>query len=414
MLERRYGAEALQHGYVAVPHVVTDAYAALGVTRGERALIETVWTYWRDDSQLPRVAESVLAHQIGASTRTVEKYIARLCSAGLVRVIRRRGAGGRRALNLYELRPLIDAAVGVARARQSEAAHQTPGPTGDDQPRGQRGRRPPRDPDGCGPAAPTATADRRGRGLTRDAVTIVAPDAGGAGSAGDEAASVSQESDLIARRLTAIGGEWGDPTTPRGVARAHALQRRAGLSLDTFVAVLDEAIARTRGQPHVAKRTAYMFAVLEDQLVGMAGGRAVSRVPPPEEMAVETGVETPMSPAPARAADGVEVGRHVAPPPTAEPPALPEGAVDADDADAIWRALRAELKSDMTSDSYHTWLAPARVLGWSDGALRLAVATTIHHHWLDVRLRRVMARAMTRLGRTERLEIILEGAAEPG
>jgi len=107
-LVARYGAAALDDGYVAIPRVVIRRRHALGVTAAEWDYLCEVWSYWRAD-RLPGPSVEDLARGLGVDQSTVRRHRASLEHKGLLRVV----AHG--PYNRYDLRPLIDAAVGIDR-----------------------------------------------------------------------------------------------------------------------------------------------------------------------------------------------------------------------------------------------------------------------------------------------------------
>jgi len=426
VLERRYGPEALERGFAALPTSVIDAYTALGVSRGQRALLEALWLDWRDDDGLSVVAEAVLARRIGASTRTVERYTAALCAAGLVSVVRRRGAFGERLANAYDLSPLITAAVGVARQDRPGAA---PRPTE------LSGRATPpdssvaHDPTPVSPNQDKTTNSDKDMALIdrdlsvaeipmRQVVTrpVVGRGRGGHGprpaapqATPPAAGAMDRAADDLADRLSALTTAWGVGSPRRSIARVRAIERAAGVSHAAFLQLVDDAATRTHdyGRRRVIRNPmAYMCACLEELVADLSSGDSVMATP-------IMGSASAPALSPAAVVPAVWGAATAAAPDAAVPPCPSEDMAD-DDIDPVWRAVLGELRLDMTAANVDHWLVPARVLSRDEGVLRIGAPTPLHHHWLGTKLRPAIMRALARLGRPERLEVTLEGTEPEG
>lgn len=66
--------------------------------------------------------------------------------------------------------------------------------------------------------------------------------------------------------------------------------------------------------------------------------------------------------------------------------------------DAVWQAVRAALRSATTPEHDALWCAQSRVLSDEPGHLTIGVMDRAQRHWLDVRLRRHIERALADLG----------------
>ncbi len=174
----------------------------------------------------------------------------------------------------------------------------------------------------------------------------------------------------VAAAISALGQEFGDETPRSSVTRAHGIMSRAGLSAPEFLAVLREAMARTRryraqvrtrrGSDGTPNLVPYTFAVLESLLSPApesrrpcgGGGRRRYRL-------------APLAPLLSAAAA----------------PALP------DEPHPVWRAVLEELRAIMTPVNFTRWFAPTCALAQDGDLLRIAVPNEFHRAWLDTRLR---------------------------
>ncbi len=310
-LVARYSADALRHGYAALPVLILETYRALGLTDAELCFVVHLVSYARGPEP-PRVATAALAQRMDCSRRRIQDLSARLVRRGLLTIIPAYGADGRQDANHYDFQPLVTAAVGLARVAEpampptEEDARQphevwrglsAPAPTlsphaRQDSPRacvqgedagGRRGWV--RDPapltkvekkesisistplplmgrhDETGdPCAYSGSAGdgRRGIGPDNDAPTSSEPDPGEreiTGSdveAGDEhntgAGDESAAEDTIAAVLGHLSIALGDDAPAASATRAVRLWRTSQLAVTTYLTLLSEAEDRTRAR----------------------------------------------------------------------------------------------------------------------------------------------------------------------
>jgi len=117
-LVARYGADALRHGYAALPVLILETYRALGLTDAELCFVVHLVSYARGPEP-PRVATAALAQRMDCSRRRIQDLSARLVRRGLLTIIPAYGADGRQDANHYDFQPLVTAAVGLARVAES-------------------------------------------------------------------------------------------------------------------------------------------------------------------------------------------------------------------------------------------------------------------------------------------------------
>jgi hypothetical protein len=89
-------------GYQLVPDVLVRNQQKLGLDATDMVVLLNILMHWweRAPDKLPHPRPATIAQRIGASTRTVERHIGRLCALGLVEWLplepRREGPGVRR------------------------------------------------------------------------------------------------------------------------------------------------------------------------------------------------------------------------------------------------------------------------------------------------------------------------------
>ncbi len=402
-LVARYGTAALDDGYVAIPRVVIRRRHALGVTTAEWDYICEVWSYWRSN-RLPGPSVEDLARGLNVDQSTIRRHRASLERKGLLRVI----AEG--PYNRYDLRPLIDAAVGLDRLQGAHEAHDAPVLGSLTSP-----------PDDRAGLHATKEVEKK---LDLDSIPPYPPLCENARFRTAESGvnerpplsghSPEQPEEVDDRRLAttfaALGTDLGDDAPDSSLARAHNLRRSADVSPDQFLQALAEATVRTRAhQAHILKRRRdgitpngmpYLFAVLTD-LLHPAPSHA-RRAPDRPRSDRRRRPEAPPVPV-----DYVAwTGATAEPAPTAGDPAasLPEE-------NPTWRRALDELRGDMLRENYARWFAPTRVIGDDGATLRVAVPDAFHQQWLDRRLRGVIERAMGRVAPSWRVVFVVDPAA---
>jgi len=399
-LVTRYGAGALEDGYAAIPHVVVKYRRALKITAGEWDYICELWSYWRSTA-LPAPSVETLARGLGVDQSTVRRYRAHLESKGLLRVV----PDG--PYNRYDLRPLIDAAVGLNRLQGNQDAPtmQAPGPRDSH----------------SGDRAETHAIKEVEKNLDLDSISpypllSASPCAFSADSASDDP--------NVARLSTAVGllsDELGDDAPLSSLTRARTLQQDAGMSTDRFLQLLSEAATRTRARhDHIIKRRRhdrapngmpYLFAVLTDVL------HPAPPAPPPTRAPARDGRQHPVGRAhrqrrPVVAMPPVDYGAWdgslVNPDREREHGGL---AASSSDANPTWSRVLAELTTDMLRENYARWFGPTRVISDDGTLLRISVPDVFHQQWLDRRLRPIVERALARVAVGMRIEFVAVGAA---
>ncbi len=212
---------------------------------------------------------------------------------------------------------------------------------------------------------------------------------------GDETrlpASTDPDDQVLATEIAALSAELGDDAPRSSLGRARNLHRDAGVSLDRFLRLLDEAAARTRDrQASIVKRRRdgqapngmpYLFAVLQD-LVHPAPPRPVS-VGPDRRRAGPSGRRRRRADSHSRgAASGSYAAWSDSPAPL---PIVEEH--------PVWRAVLDELAQVMTAENYNAWLASTRALDQDGDVLRMAVPAAFNKTWLEHKLAGKVAGAL--------------------
>jgi len=198
---------------------------------------------------------------------------------------------------------------------------------------------------------------------------------------------VPQDADgqALTAEIAALSDELGDDAPRSSLGRARNLRRDAGVPLDLFLALLDEAAARTRTrQASIVKRRRdgqapngmpYLFAVLQD-LVHPA---------PPRTRDGGSSADRPRSDHPSRRRRRRDDGRGEAVTSYAawsdSPAPLPIV-----EEHPVWRAVLDELAQVMTPENFNAWLVTTRALDQEGDLLRVGVPAPFNRDWLACKL----------------------------
>jgi len=230
-------------------------------------------------------------------------------------------------------------------------------------------------------------------------------------------ASADPDDQALADEIAALSAELGDDAPRSSLGRARNLHRDAGVSLDRFLRLLDEAAARTRDrQESIVKRRRdgqapngmpYLFAVLQD-LVHPAPPRVADVGLPPDRR--RTGQPSRRR---SRRADGRSEPADSYATWSDSPACLP-----IIEEHPVWRAVLDDLAQVMTAENYNAWFATTRALDQDGELLRVAVPAAFNKTWLEQKLAGKVMAALHKIdggtlgaGHVERVEYVVDVAA---
>jgi len=451
-LVHRYGAWLLVGGYTAIPTYAWVYYARLGVSEAEMVCICQLCTYWWS-ARDPFPGEAALAARMSKTVRTIQGYLRSLEAKGLLHIQTRLSTNGRQSTNAYDLRPFFAAVEGLARLDgllpDADAAPPTPATPNNDAcndgpcdhnnaTQGDAEQKPlcaemeSNGPEDTAKGAATA-GSRRSEGSRAGGVKDSSPQVNPieienfdfdsipptptftTQTPTDAEARPPSSADLddqaLVAEITALGTELGDDAPRSSLGRARNLCRDAGVSLDRFLRLLDEAATRTRDrQASIVKRRRdgqtpngmpYLFAVLQD-LLHPAPPHAAD-VGPDRRRARPSGRRR-------RRVDsrGETSGSYAAWSDSPAPLPIVEE-------HPVWRAVLDELAQVMTSENFNAWLGSTRALGQDGAVLRVAVPAPFNKAWLDTKLAGRVAAALQKIDGDAlgvgRVEYIVDPAA---
>ncbi len=457
-LVQRYGSLLLTGGYTALPTYAWVYYARLDVSEAEMVCLAQLCTYWWS-SRDPFPGEAALAIRMGKTVRTIQGYLRSLEGKELLHIHTRLSTDGRQSTNAYDLRPFFAAVEGLARLDgllpPDAATPATPMTPDNDacncgtcahHNRAQRTAE--REPlcaeagsngtENTAKKAATQTVGEdegsRARGMknpspqvnpieietfdfdsippTPTKTTQTPPDA-----EARPPSSADLDDQALAAEITALGTELGDDVPRSSLGRARNLHRDAGVSLDRFLRLLDEAAARTRDrQESIVKRRRdgqapngmpYLFAVLQDLLHPAPPQTCASGPDADRRRAGPSGRRR------RRRADGrgEPITSYAA---WSDSPAR----LPIVEEHPVWRAVLDELGQMLTPENFNAWLASTRALDQNGEVLRVAVPTPFNKTWLEHKLAGKVMAALHKIdgdaltsGRVARIEYVVAVAA---
>lgn len=106
--ERKWGRAVVKLGFSIIPSLIFRAQARLGLNPTQLAVLLQLADYWWDEQRHPYPSKQTLADRLGLSARQVQRHIADLETAGLVKREERYATHKGRLTNLYDLSGLVE------------------------------------------------------------------------------------------------------------------------------------------------------------------------------------------------------------------------------------------------------------------------------------------------------------------
>lgn len=104
----KWGAKVIALGFCILPSLLLRAQRRLGLSPTQLAVLIQLADFWWDAGRKPFPKKADLAQRLGLSERQVQRYIAELELAGLVKRIERRASHRGKISNEYDLQGLVD------------------------------------------------------------------------------------------------------------------------------------------------------------------------------------------------------------------------------------------------------------------------------------------------------------------
>lgn len=105
--EAKWGRSVMDRGFVTVPAILLRGQRRLGLTGTQLAILLQLIDWWTDADRQPWSSKETLAQRIGISERQLQRQIAQLEKAGLVKREEKITNRGKRP-NTYNLSGLVE------------------------------------------------------------------------------------------------------------------------------------------------------------------------------------------------------------------------------------------------------------------------------------------------------------------
>lgn len=105
---RKWGKKVMDHGFCIVPSLLFKAQGRLGLNPTQLAVLLQLCEHWWEPDNKPHPGKRRLAERLGIGPRQIQRYIASLEQAGLVKRIERRSGSGAKQTNTYDLSGLVE------------------------------------------------------------------------------------------------------------------------------------------------------------------------------------------------------------------------------------------------------------------------------------------------------------------
>jgi DNA-binding transcriptional regulator YhcF (GntR family) len=118
--EKKWTATLMKAGWTVFPNVIFERQQALGLDAIDINILLHIASYWWTKEGKPHPSKKTIATAIGIEPRTVQRHIARLEAAKLIRREQRRNSANSSQTNIYHLDGLIEAAKPFALEKIAE------------------------------------------------------------------------------------------------------------------------------------------------------------------------------------------------------------------------------------------------------------------------------------------------------
>ena len=114
----KWDPSVMRHGYTALPNLLFDYIALLGITPGEQAVLFNLLRYWYRHSEMPNTSKKRIADSIGISTRQVQRNLRKLEAKKIIEIIS--SPDGVRSTNRYSFDGLKKKLIAIGKAHRKE------------------------------------------------------------------------------------------------------------------------------------------------------------------------------------------------------------------------------------------------------------------------------------------------------
>jgi len=106
--DKKWGNAVMKLGFCMIPSLLLRAQQRLGLNPTQLAVLLQLADYWWSQDRKPYPSKQALSDRLGLGPRQIQRYIAELEEAGLVKRIERRAAHRGKLSNEYDLSGLVE------------------------------------------------------------------------------------------------------------------------------------------------------------------------------------------------------------------------------------------------------------------------------------------------------------------
>lgn len=106
--DKKWTKPVMKLGFCIIPSMLLRAQQRLGLNPTQLAVLLQLADYWWDEARKPYPSKQNLSERLGLGVRQIQRHIADLEAAGLVRRIERRAADNSKLSNEYDLSGLVE------------------------------------------------------------------------------------------------------------------------------------------------------------------------------------------------------------------------------------------------------------------------------------------------------------------
>lgn len=103
----KWSKAVMRQGFCIIPSILLRAQQRLGLNPTQLAVLLQLCDYWWDNRRKPYPSKESIGERLGLKGRQVQRYMADLEAAGLLKRIDRYGSNGGRMSNEYDLSGLV-------------------------------------------------------------------------------------------------------------------------------------------------------------------------------------------------------------------------------------------------------------------------------------------------------------------
>ncbi len=108
MSDKKWSKPVMKLGFCIIPSVLLRAQQRIGLNPTQLAVLLQLADYWWDQERKPYPSKQALSERLGLGPRQIQRHIAELEAAGLVRRIERRAVHKGKLSNEYDLSGLVE------------------------------------------------------------------------------------------------------------------------------------------------------------------------------------------------------------------------------------------------------------------------------------------------------------------